>query len=66
MGKTDKKSIIQVSEFIKNKIINIETTTKLAFLFTVISTFICHIVFFANRWANEDDHHLFFSKKRYD
>ena len=62
MQKTSKKPIIKVSEFIGNKITNIEETTKLAFIFTVISTFICHMVFFMNRWANEDDHHLFLAK----
>lgn len=57
-----KKPITSVSEFIKNKISNMETSTKLAFICTVISTFVCHIVFFANRWANEDDHHTFLAR----
>lgn len=46
-----------ILEKINNIIKGISNNDKLAVIFTTISTVCCHLAFFVNRWANEDDFH---------
>ena len=52
-----KKKINSISNVLTNFFEKINTNLKLAFIYTITSTFFCHIVYFINRWANEDDFH---------
>lgn len=51
------KKVKSLSEVLKKLYNKIESNAKLAFVITTIAMFICHIVYFINRWANEDDFH---------
>lgn len=57
-----KIKIKSISSFIQEKYNNISTQTKYAFVCTALLTFITHIAYFINRWANEDDFHSYLSE----
>lgn len=54
--------LINIKIFLKQKYENIKTNSKLAFVYTSVATFITHIVYFIDRWANEDDLHYILGK----
>lgn len=49
--------LINFKLFLKNKYDNMTENSKLSFLYTSIAMFLSHIVYFVDRWANEDDFH---------
>lgn len=52
-----RKKIMSITEFLKDYFKKLDANVKVAFMTAMASTFLCHIVYFINRWANEDDFH---------
>lgn len=54
-----KLKIKSISYYLKEKIKNTSSQAKWAFIYASLSTFLFHLTFFVNRWANEDDFHYY-------